>query len=131
MKRILLILLFALVGSIGYSQGKDADTVSHYTKGKINSVEQVLPGAGKLKGTVYILNTKITIPLAFIDVRKGKQVQADAKGNFELELDTDTYTIKVSIAGYEDLVIKDFTIKWGKEHNISVYLATSKGFEKK
>ena len=130
MKHILLILSLVALAAIGYSQVHKTVRESSYILGKETKVEKLLPGAGTLKGNVYILHEKVAIPLAFVDVENGKQVQADKKGYFELELDTGTYNIKISSVGYKDLIIKDFTIKWGKQHYIAVSLAASKGFEK-
>ncbi len=129
MKDILLVLSLVLVTTIGFSQDNDS-TKSTYTVGKVNPVKNLLPGAGTLKGTVYIRNEKTVVPLAFIDVEGTKRIQADTKGNFEMELDTGTYKITISSVGYKDAIINGFTIKWGKEHNITVSLASTKGFRK-
>ena len=117
--------------SMAIAQDEGALTESTYKMVKQEAVKILLPGAGTLKGTVKVLNEKGIVPLAFIDIKKAKQLQADQKGYFEVELDTGRYEITISGAGYKNLVIKDFEIKWGKKRTIEVSLATSKGFEKK
>ena len=130
MKHIFFVLFLSLAGTVGFSQDSSPVKESTYTVGKEIPVKNFLPGAGTLKGNVQVLDLKTAVPLAFIDVEKVKRIQSDKKGYFEIELDTGTYNIIISSAGYEDLVIVDFVIKWGKEKNIVVSLANSEGFKK-
>jgi len=130
MKQILIILSLLLSAAIGFSQESTAITKSIYSIEKKNPVEILLPGAGTLKGTIHIADKKTVLPLAFIDIEKGKQLQADTKGYFELEMDTGSYDIRISSVGYKDLLIKDFRVIWGTEITIKVSMAIEEGFRK-
>ncbi|PCH94147.1 MAG: hypothetical protein COB85_05920 [Bacteroidetes bacterium] len=130
MKNIILFIPLFLIGLTGFGQENDVATESAFTVEKENKVKILMPGTGTLKGTVYVLNEKNVIPLAFIDIKNGKQLQANKDGYFEVEVDTGNYEISITSAGYKDLIIKDFRIKWGKELTLKVSLANEKGLRK-
>ena len=100
-----------------------SDSKSTYEIGKDKTQKDPIPGEGNIIGSCVVLGKKSKVPLVFIEVEGGRITQSDTKGKFTLTLDAGTHNLKIACSGYQDLLIKDFTVKEGVDTYIKIQLA--------
>ena len=98
---------------------------STFELGKTKLQKDPIPGEGSLIGVVCVLGKKAKVPLALIEMKGGRSIQADTKGKFKLIMEQGVYTVNIVCSGYEDLVIEDLEVKEGVDHYINIKLATT------
>ena len=84
---------------------------STFELGKTKLQKDPIPGEGSLIGVVCVLGKKAKVPLALIEMKGGRSIQADTKGKFKLTMEQGVYTVNIACSGYEDLVIEDLEVK--------------------
>ena len=120
---IVLGLCTILLGINPYIGVAQPDVKSTFELGKVKEQKNPIPGEGSLKGKVVVLGKKDKIPLAFIVVERGRSIQADQKGKFDLVIDEAIHKITISCSGYKDLIIESIAVLAGKDQYIVIELA--------